>query len=436
MKTKNIFKTLAFAILVPALLLNTACNSEIINNENTDGKGFALPVTVNVTRQGDDATKATYNESTGKLSFSEGDKLFVKGVSEAAGIYAGTLDYVAESGGTFSGIIYTSEVYSGTAAVLLGGAATHTATLLPAGYEGYGFLKVSGEGYSAKLATDYTKAFATSKAAAVEQFSLEQTSQYSDVFALAPQNAILNFTINGLAAKTEVAVSFTNTTPDPDEVINKNVTTDGSGNATFGIGVANSTSFHNCSLTVGGNPITLATGNKELTAGKIYNVTRSVAPVGHALSSAVVGDIICTDGLAYKGYDYNYLPTGVTAVAKVCYIGDGHGLALALEDEPNKMDWNSAVTACQGKTPTVTGCTWNFANEEKMNYMINSAGSYAALRDGFSFVGGTNMKAEGYWVYNTKPDQLYYARSYDFLYYSVGWDDKDHQKNVRACLTW
>ncbi len=80
---------IAFAILMPALLLNTACNSEIINNENTDGKGYALPVTVNVTRQGDDpSTKATYNEETKKLSFSTGDKLFVNG-KNGAGIGSG-----------------------------------------------------------------------------------------------------------------------------------------------------------------------------------------------------------------------------------------------------------------------------------------------------------------------------------------------------------
>ena len=62
MNTKNILKTLALA-----MLLVPACNkNEIANDENTEKKGFALPVTVNVNREGDD-TKATFNESTRKL---------------------------------------------------------------------------------------------------------------------------------------------------------------------------------------------------------------------------------------------------------------------------------------------------------------------------------------------------------------------------------
>ena len=59
MKTKNIFKTLAFAMMMPAMLLTTACSSEdeLANNKNIDNtetainKGFSLPVTVNVPMQ-------------------------------------------------------------------------------------------------------------------------------------------------------------------------------------------------------------------------------------------------------------------------------------------------------------------------------------------------------------------------------------------------
>ena len=81
MRTNTFIKALAFA-----MLLATACNkSEIANDENTDKKGFALPVTVNVTREGDDATKATYNESTKKLAFSAGDKLLVRGNDNSVG---------------------------------------------------------------------------------------------------------------------------------------------------------------------------------------------------------------------------------------------------------------------------------------------------------------------------------------------------------------
>lgn len=437
MKTKNIFKVLALAMLMPTMLLTTACSNDddvVVNNETTNKKGYPLQVTVNVSREGDDATRATYNDGTKKLSFSEGDKLFVKGNHENAGLFAGELTW--QSGGTFSGTIYTQAVYSSTADELFTAATSVTATLLPAGYKGYGFLTVSGEGYSAELATpDYTKAFATTKAAGVEQFSLEQASAYSSGFALAPQNAILNFTINGLAAETNVAVSFTNTTPDPDEVINKNVTTNGVGTALFAIGVANSTALHNCSMTVGGNAIALTANFKTLVFGKIYNVTRSVATAtGHALSSARVGDIICSDGMAYNGLYYNYLPGGVTARAKVCYVSGGHGLALALADEASKMDRSTAISTCNGKTPTVPGCTWKLPESDEYYNMITAAGGYVDLRDGFIFVGGTNLQSKEYWTITIDNVGNPYYRNFDSGYY--GSTSFGELLYVRACLTW
>ena len=440
LKTKNIFKVLALALLMPAMLLTTACSSDddvVVNNETTNKKGYPLQVTVNVTRQGDDATRATYNEGTRKLSFSEGDKLFVKGshyVYGGAGPFAGILTW--QSGGTFSGTIYSESKYSGTAAELLGSATSAAATLLPAGYEGFGFLTVSGDGYNAELATpDYTKAFDTSKAAGVEQFSLEQASAYSGGFALAPQNPILNFTITGLTPNTsEVAVSFTDHNS---KVISKNVTTDGDGTAQFAIGAANSTPLHYCSLTVGGNAITLTAVFINLAAGKIYNVNRSLDPApatGHALSSAVVGDIICSDGMAYNGLYYNYLPVGVTAVAKVCYVGGGKHLALAMADEEGKKNQDAAISTCNGKTPTVPGCTWMLPSSDEYYDMITAAGGYVALRDGFELVGGTNLVADDYWT-----------RSYDEGYpcyrnFKNGHPGITNESSVlfyvRACLSW
>ena len=444
-KTKTIFKTLAFAMMMPTMLLTTACSSSddaINNTENTETvstKGYAIPVTVNVTRQGDDATRATYNEGTGKLSFSEGDKLFVKGfhnVFGGAGAFAGTLTYVSD--GTFSGTIYTQAVYSGTADELFTAATDDVkATLLPAGYEGYGFLTVSGEGYSAELATpDYTKVFATSKAVGVEQFSLEQASQYSDGFDLAPENSILNFTINDLAKNTEVTVSYTD---DKSNEISRSVTTDGDGTARFAIGVNDGTALHNCSLTVGGNAIALTANFKTLVFGKIYNVTRSLDPTGHALSSARVGDIICTDGLAYNGTDYHYLPVGVTAVAKVCYVSGGNGLALALADEEGKMNQSTAISTCNGKTPTVPDCTWKLPSSDEYYDMITAAGeyetmsAYEVLRDGFSLVGGTNLVADRYWTRScdVTGDPLYR----NFESGSAGYPTES-VLYVRACLTW
>ena len=278
MKTKNIFKTVALAMLMPAMLLTTACSNQddIANTSNITSKGYALPVTVNVTRGGDATTRATFDGS--KLNFSDGDKLFVNGGSVSVGSFAGTLTW--QSGGTFSGTIYTSKKWDDTADELFATAIANSgytnATLLPNGYGSYGYLSIHNNNtYDDYVETNETYTCATSKADGVAQFSYEKATTYSSGFALAPQNAILNFTITGLAASTSVNVSLTSTAP---YNITGTVTTDAFGTATFAAGVEANTDLSDLSLTVDGNAITLVNESKTLTAGKIYNITRSAIP--------------------------------------------------------------------------------------------------------------------------------------------------------------
>ena len=274
MKTKNIFKTLVFAMLMPTMLLTTACSSEddLVNNtaENTEtvaNKGYALPVTVNVSRQGDEGTRATYDGEKRKLSFSEGDKLFVKSIGShaEAGQFAGTLDYDAVSG-KFSGTMTTEKEYTGTIDDLM---ASAVAFLLPAGYGSYEFFSIEGSGYDATISYNFNKAFALTKAAAVEQFSVERAFSYSSGFALAPMNAIVSFTISGLTANKEVAVSIDTYGTG---VISRNVTTSAEGVATFAVGLLYDKKLEDCTLTVDGNNIAMPT--KTTVAGHIYNISR------------------------------------------------------------------------------------------------------------------------------------------------------------------
>ena len=214
MRTKNIFKALALAMMMPAMLLTSACSSEddLVNNtaENTEAvanKGYALPVTVNVTRQAD-GTRATFDGS--KLNFGAGDKLFVEGkYATGSKSFAGALDYVSE--GTFSGTIYAQDNTYSTYDALFSAASAEanlTATLLPNYYESTGFLSINNNSttdiaYDDRLTVSGSNAFVaseTAKATGVEQLSLERASTYSSGFALAPGNAILNFTITGLEA--------------------------------------------------------------------------------------------------------------------------------------------------------------------------------------------------------------------------------------------
>ena len=439
MKTKNIFKSLAMAMLLPAMLLTTACSNDdfTANNDNnvtTAKQGYTLPVIVNVTREGDAAMRATYNESTHKLGFSSGDKLLVKGRDNGFKQFAGILTW--QSGGTFSGTITTENTsYTGTADDLLKNASMVRAILLPAGYDSKGFIKVSGSGYLMDITYDWTKAFALTKAEAVEQLSREYAGSYSSGtgFALAPLGFILNFTITGLTPNTEVAVAFTKGTT----TTSGNVTTDGSGNATFAIST-NSTSIGSCTLTVGGNNIALP--STTLKEGNIYNITRSAAPAatGHALSAAVVGDVVGSDGQAYDGTDYNNLPTGVTAVAKVCYVSGGHGLALALTDESSSgMYWNDAKTACTNKNTSapVASASWMLPSKTQWETMGATSSTYTTLRNGFTSVGGSNLESDYYWSsteYESDP-----SNAWMFLFSNGSWDGFFKSINsplVRACL--
>ncbi len=273
MKTKNIFKTLILA----AVLVSACSKNDIVD----DFKGYTLPVTINVTRQGDEsATRATYNESTKKLEFSAGDKLFVMGSDSKAGDFAGLLAWQSE--GTFSGTIMTENEYDGTAEELLSSATDDAeALLIPAGYKSYEYFELDDEiTPNAGYYCDKTNAFALTKAAAVEQFSFELAETYSSGFTLSPQNAIVSFTISGLTANKEVEVSFN---PIEYVVISKSVTTSAEGVATFSIGLDAGTQLG--TLTVDGNNIALPT--KKVEAGHIYNISRSMPVIWN--SSKVAG---------------------------------------------------------------------------------------------------------------------------------------------------
>ena len=282
MKTMNIFKTLALAMLMPAMLLTTACSSEddftnnTVNSQPVAKKGYALPVTVNVSRQGDKGSnRATYNDGTRTLAFSAGDQLFVGGnYDDWEKQFAGTLDYDAESG-KFKGTIYTQDDTYKTYEDLFGNSDYTIATLLPAGYKDHGYLVINTNDPDAQYddfiedSNEYT--LATSKADGVAQFSYEYSYNYNNGFALSPHNAILNFTITGLAASTSVNVSLTSMAYN----ITGTVTTDASGNATFAAGINDGLNLQPFSLTVGGKNITIVSSDKVVAEGKIYNITRN-----------------------------------------------------------------------------------------------------------------------------------------------------------------
>lgn len=319
MKTKNIFKT-----LVLAAVLVSACSK---NDIADDFKGYTLPVAINVSRQGDDATRATYDGESKKLSFSAGDKLFVAGSDSKAGDFAGLLAWLSE--GTFSGTIMTENEYDGTAEELLSSAIDPEALLIPAGYKSYEYFELDDEiTPNAGYYQEKTNAFALTKAAAVEQFSFELAETYSSGFTLSPQNAIVSFTISGLTASKEVAVSFDTYMCG---VISKSVTTSAEGVATFAIGLDADIPLENCTLTVDGNNIALPTKTSE--AGHIYNISRKPDLLSGVFSVSDSKKVSFSKGNLQATYDGSNW-TWAFAANQWDYIGNAAGNTMVTATSP------------------------------------------------------------------------------------------------------
>ena len=408
MQKKNIFKALAAAMLMPAMLLTSACSNQddaIINNENTIKKGYTLPVTVNVTRQGDDgATRASYTGN--KLEFSTGDQLFVKGEDTSeygAGKFAGRLTW--QSGGTFSGTITTENTYSGTADALFTAANEVTATLLPDRYGTYDYLSFKlNNGYDAVLNQTAANSIVTSKKLAVEQLSLESGSYTSGTgFTLRPLNAILNFTIGTSRASYPVEVKLKDNVS---LTISRNMTTSSSGLATFAVGVSGTTDLNGLSLTVDGKDITLANSSKVLEAGKIYNITRIPWSINGLFSVSATKKVVFSKGnLRYmksgeswvwnffsNQYDYNNA-YNENNWDKFCWVGTSG----ALDSEPDKWGISTSTENSDFGTNANDelksdwgyriGTGWRTPTNDEWTYLLKTRDG-ATSKYGFATVNG------------------------------------------------
>ena len=176
---------------------------------------------------------------------------------------------------------------------------------------------------------------------------------------------------------------------------------------------------------------------------KVKSVKAKAFKMAAAATSADKGKLICTDGHIHAyGEDAECTED---RVAKIIYIGTTghdtytHGLALALTDEASTMVWQDAIDACSAKNTStpVTDATWLLASKDQWDYMLgaNGAGSYTALRDGFSSVGGSNMDEGLYWS-STKHEGGYYDEAWCYVFQSGHWgyNQKKNYCQARACL--
>ena len=165
--------------------------------------------------------------------------------------------------------------------------------------------------------------------------------------------------------------------------------------------------------------------NSLLYDGKYYVAQTTVLNI----TSPSVGQVIGSDG---KNYNYANLPSGMTPVAKIFYLEENRGLALAMSDESGTMQQTPAKTTCASHKAPFAGGTWKLASKDEWEKMISAAGEYRALRNGFAGVGGTDMLADTYWS-STYDYFFSLGLSYWWDHYPYIYEEKGNF-HVRACL--
>ena len=153
------------------------------------------------------------------------------------------------------------------------------------------------------------------------------------------------------------------------------------------------------SATVGSDTYTATKTGYKLAGGKYYATELTMAKPAPTLSltSPAVGQVIGSDGKNYAAGAS--LPTGVTKVAMIAYVSGSNGLAIALADESGSMNWATAKSTCEAKTPAFTGGTWKLPSLDEWKNMLTYDGdSYwnNNLQTALSTAGGNSLQE---WMY-------------------------------------
>ena len=169
---------------------------------------------------------------------------------------------------------------------------------------------------------------------------------------------------------------------------------------------------------------------------------------GHALTAAALGEIVGSDGRAYAVADKDNLPTFVTAVAMIAYVGSEtdhatykHGLAIALADESVEMNWSLAKSAC-GRKAAFNDAAWLLPSQNQWKTMFRANGgneeSYTGLNTALATAGSDSSKfQERDWYWSSTPSDEDFAWRVTLHDGGASWYIGSMMGNlfpVRACL--
>ena len=437
MKTKNMIWA---ALSMTAALVMTACTNDdnaVETPAAPQAEVKTIPYSVTVSQGGDATTRATVADDPSDatnyhktLYFATGDKLYIKSIdrTDLKGIL--TLksgDEGKTSGATFEGTIsYTGDAPDDDIWL--------SATLVGTSNENYYF-----DGDKVLDDSKEPSAYYADVKEAVEKYSfLTGVSIYGEKnFTLSQYEAFLNFEItfeDGTAAGTTLSTVVSN---GGSALCTANVKTKSEGGkvvAKFVLPVIAGTTLSGATVKMGDKP---ALTIKDATLdGKVYNVKRTYAPT-LSLTSPAVGQVIGSDGKNYAAAAT--LPTGVTKVAMIAYVSGSNGLAIALADE-GSLNWATAKSTCEAKTPAFTNGTWKLPSKAEWNQMFGDdadadIANYMSLSNAISDAGGTDLQNAHYWSSTEFVDGIAYEVELDSG--SADWHnngDEDDEHCVRACL--
>ena len=413
-------------------LVMTACSNDDNANESPVQQSTVKTIPYSVTVNEGATTRATVESDNKTLKFADGDKLYISGTD-----IQGVLDIQTGTGttfSTFSGVLTYSGSGTPTSDLSL------TATLVSA-QQNVG-TEVSVDAAGAVTVNYPTTSYCGDVATAVQKYSnLTGTSTYGlKSFSLTQQTAFLNFVItfeDGTTTGTGLSAVVSNNS---EAICTANVTTvtDNGVKAKFVLPVAKGTTLSSANVKFG-DKAAISFGASQTLDGKVYNVTKTQAAATPTLTltSPSVGQVIGSDG---KNYAANAtLPTGVTKVAMIAYVSGSNGLAIALADE-GSLNWETAKSTCEAKTPAFTNGTWKLPTQAEWNQMFSanggSEGSYTGLNTAINTAGGTTLQESTiYWsssVVNPGVD-AYGVHLYDgnTHWYTV---DENYNYRVRASL--
>lgn len=217
--------------------------------------------------------------------------------------------------------------------------------------------------------------------------------------------------------------------------------------------------YNNCgTITIAG--VEYYNGSDYENSGENYILRKTViypmpaAATGHAVASAVIGDIIGTDGVAYNASDSEILPLGVFPAAMVAYLGNEsdctNGLAIAMEDESNaaRENWSTSISTAAAHTPAdLCGGTWRLPSLLDWQYMFVGCGATGTPSAGSGAITdhrGINtylIAADGVELYNfhwtsTEADDTSKAWYFDFDFNTVAVCPKTDTRVIRSVLAY